>query len=103
MIELQVNEDGVLSFHGPAVLSSQQFPVGDGQILIAPFWSNVDSSNNLGSVYFRQTTDADILARASEDIQDNFFDQEFFSASWVFITTWSQVTYSTSAPVSIQH
>ena len=62
------------------------------------FFNNIDTTANDGQVYFRETMDQHILHRASMDLEDG----TGFTATWVFIATWHEVTYklgSTSSPV----
>ncbi|KAK2165732.1 hypothetical protein NP493_1353g00002 [Ridgeia piscesae] len=57
-------------------------------ILVA-FLSNIEPKANGGLVFFRVTTEQDILDRATRDLDDG----TGFIATWVFIATWHQVTY----------
>ena len=89
-----MNTNGAISFLMPVgQYTPDPFPLGDGRRLVAPFWADVDTTINHGSVYYRQTTNADILERASQDIRGAFIDQPRFYATWVFVSTWYQVTY----------
>ena len=58
--------------------------------VVVAFLSNVDPTANDGQVFFRETMDQDILDRATRDLEDG----TGFIATWVFIATWHQVTYS---------
>ena len=41
---LQVNNNGVLSFDTPvSQFTPQSFPLGDGRMIVAPYWGDVDT------------------------------------------------------------
>lgn len=99
-----VNNNGVVSFN---VLVSQftpeSFPLTDGRAFIAPFWADVHNGIR-GEIYYRETMDPVILKRATKDIRKYFKDMATFSATWVFIVTWEEVTFyggSSTTPVII--
>ncbi|XP_074068329.1 alpha-tectorin [Macrotis lagotis] len=98
-----VNNNGVVSFN---VLVSQftpeSFPLTDGRAFIAPFWADVHNGIR-GEIYYRETMDPVILRRATKDIRKYFKDMATFSAIWVFIVTWEEVTFyggSSTTPVN---
>ncbi|EGW06607.1 Alpha-tectorin [Cricetulus griseus] len=98
-----VNNNGVVSFN---VLVSQftpeSFPLTDGRAFIAPFWADVHNGIR-GEIYYRETMDPAILRRATKDIRKYFKDMTTFSATWVFIVTWEEVTFyggSSTTPVN---
>ena len=91
---LQVNTNGVISFLVEvAQFSPDAFPLGDNRRLIAPFWTDVDTRENSGRVYWRETQDATILDRCSADVRDAFVDQTRFNAIWALVVTWYNVTH----------
>eukprot|EP00069_Balaena_mysticetus_P011023 bmy_06997T0 len=99
---IYVNNNGVVSFN---VLVSQftpeSFPLTDGRAFIAPFWADVHNGIR-GEIYYRETMDPVILKRATKDIRKYFKDMATFSATWVFIVTWEEVTFyggSSTTPV----
>ena len=73
----------VPSLHKPSPLS------GDLQ-LIAPYWADVDTRGT-GSVWYRQTTDTQLLARARDEIRAAFINQGSFNPTSLFIATWDHV------------
>ena len=91
--DLQVNTNGVISF---LVQVSQYtpdaFPLGDNRRLLAPFWADVDTRNG-GNVFYRETTDPNLLQQASNDVTATFVDQRKFKATWLFIATWYEVAF----------
>ncbi|XP_075183389.1 alpha-tectorin [Anomaloglossus baeobatrachus] len=100
---LKVNNNGVISFN---VLVSQftpeAFPLADGRAFIAPFWADVHNGIR-GEIYYRETTDPIILKKASKEIRKHFRNLAFFSATWVFLVTWDEVTFyggSSTTPVN---
>lgn len=79
----------------------ESFPLTDGRAFIAPFWADVHNGIR-GEIYYRETMDPAILARATKDIRKHFKDMGAFSATWVFIVTWEEVTFyggSSTTPV----
>ncbi|XP_078360280.1 dendrite extension defective protein 1-like [Oculina patagonica] len=90
---LFVNTNGVISF---LVQVSQYtpdaFPLDDNRRLVAPFWADVDT-NYGGDVYYRETTDTNLLQKATDDITANFFEHHTFKATWLYITTWYEVAF----------
>ncbi|XP_019614681.1 PREDICTED: sushi domain-containing protein 2-like [Branchiostoma belcheri] len=93
MIPTQVNTNGVISFLVQIwQYTSEPFPLGDSRRLIAPYWADVDTRKG-GYVMYRETTESDILQRATLDITAAFPHLPYFRATWVFIATWHNVAY----------
>ena len=72
--------------------------------MIAALWTDIDTEANDGRVYYRETTDADLLQRATDDVRSAFDALSQFTATWVFVATWHKVTYydgSYDTPVSL--
>ncbi|XP_075462782.1 uncharacterized protein LOC142498158 [Ascaphus truei] len=89
---LYVNNNGLLSFNTSiGTFTPSALPVTDGNPFLAPFWADVDN-RVAGDIYYRQSTDPDILARATSDIRTHFCVLHF-SAQWVFVATWHKVAY----------
>ncbi len=87
---MQVNSNGVLSFRNPFSSSySMSFPI-EGDILIAPFWDNIQS----GEIYYRFTDNETLLDEVATCINDAF--DGTFSPDFLFIATWNQVADGTS-------
>ena len=51
------------------------FPLGDSRRLVAPFWADVDTRNG-GQVFYRETTDSQLLKRATNDVSATFVDHK---------------------------
>ena len=99
----QVNNNGIISFlKEVSQFTPVAFPIAKDRCVVAAFWADVDN-RRAGDVYFREATDLAMLRRATEDIRRYFPELPNFSATWVFIATWSRVTFfggSSSSPVS---
>jgi hypothetical protein len=77
-------------------VTPRRFPILDPRFaVIAPYWADVDTSVNDGRVYYRQTTNSDLLSKATSDIRKIFTDRGFYSftAEWLMIVTWYNVTF----------
>ena len=62
--------------------------------LIAPYWADVDTtSENGGTVWYRETTSQADRNRAQSEIRAIFMDASQFVPSLVFIATWDHVGY----------
>ena len=68
------------------------FPLGDNRRLLAPFWADVDTRNG-GDVFYRETTDPNLLQQATNDVTATFVDQRTFKATWLLIATWYKVAF----------
>ena len=90
---LQVNTNGVISF---LVQVSQYtpntFPLGDNRRMVAPFWADVNTGNG-GDVFYRETTDPNLLQQATDDVTAAFVDHRKFRATWLLIATWYEVAF----------
>ena len=88
---LQVNRNGVLSFQTQFFeLRPQSFPLNDFIPLIAPFWYDVD----IGNIFYRQTSNASLLQRARDELQELFPSSGNFTPTTLFIATWDRVAES---------
>ncbi|KAJ1168100.1 hypothetical protein NDU88_000054 [Pleurodeles waltl] len=88
---LYVGTNGLLSFLVPVSAPSPQ--VG-GTTVVAVFWADVDI-RVAGEIYYRQSTDPNLLQNATSDI-NTYFPGYDFNATWVFIATWDRVAYYAS-------
>ncbi|XP_066570353.1 alpha-tectorin [Amia ocellicauda] len=98
-----VNNNGVISFNVQvSQFTPEAFPLTDSRSFIAPFWADVHNGIR-GDVYYRESTEPAILQRATQDIRKYYKNMGSFSATWVFIATWHQVTFyggSQTTPVN---
>ena len=70
----------------------EPFPLGSGLQLIAPYWADVDTTGT-GNVWYRETTDLDLLDQVQQEIRRVFSDQQQFVSINIFIATWDHVGY----------
>ena len=92
-LPLQVNNNGAISFlEGVSQHTPDPFPLFGARPLIAPYWADVDTRGT-GTVWYRETTDPLLLARAMDEIQTAFISQGSFSPTFLFIATWDRVGY----------
>ena len=68
------------------------FPLGDNRSLVAPFWADVDTRIG-GDVFYRDSTDPNLLQQATNDVTATFVDQRNFKATWLLIATWYKVAF----------
>ena len=92
----QVNDNGFISlnrpynFHFPLPLplnGTQQ-----NEQIIAPYWADVDI-RGAGRIYYRQTSDTNLLARATNEIRQRFPMSQNTTITNLLIATWSEVGY----------
>ena len=90
---LSVLTNGMISFDDriqienyPTSYRSESFIAG-----VYPFWSDVDTTNGRGNIFYREVIDDQQLSDIDNDVQLSF--QQFFNfrATWAFIATWHQV------------
>ncbi|KAK9891601.1 hypothetical protein WA026_015561 [Henosepilachna vigintioctopunctata] len=88
---IYVNNNGLLSFQTeiPNFLNLE-FPLD--YPAIAPFYSNVDTTN-AGTVSYYETENPALLQRATENIHDQFLHHGDFQGTSLFIATWEAVGY----------
>ena len=68
------------------------FPLGDNRSLVAPFWADVDTRIG-GDVFYRETTDPNLLQQATDDVTATFVEQRNFKATWILIATWYRIAF----------
>ena len=88
-----MNNNGLVSFEGSVrQFTSDPFPLGDGRMIIAPYWAD----NNIvrsGRIWRRESSDSNLLARAGRQIRSAFPSQMSFTPTWLYIATWEEVPY----------
>ena len=90
---LQINDNGVISFgsrYNPRTPLS--FPLSGTDKVIAPYWADVDTRGS-GDIYYRQTTDPSLLARATSEIRAVFSMSQNVTITSLLIVTWNKVGY----------
>ncbi|XP_060077303.1 sushi domain-containing protein 2-like [Ylistrum balloti] len=89
---LYVNNNGLLTFKKEKkTYKPQSFPLNDNTSVIAIFWADIDIQREGGNVTYRQTTDASLLRRATEQVRKYFFLRKEFT--WMLIATWYEVGF----------
>ena len=88
-----MNTNGVISLDWSFTSSSvRSFPLGGIDKIIAPYWADVDTRGT-GRIFYRQTTDPSLLARASSEIQAAYPLSQNIEITNLFIVTWDAVGY----------
>lgn len=102
---LQVNNNGVISFNVQvSQFTPEAFPLSDSRAFIAPLWADVHNGIR-GDVFYRESTEPELLQKATQDVRKYFKHMAAFTAAWVFVATWHQVTFyggSQTTPVSLR-
>lgn len=68
------------------------FPLDGNRRLVAPFWADVDTRKG-GDVFYRETTDPNLLQQATDQVAATYVNQQNFRATWLFIATWNEVAF----------
>jgi len=71
--------------------TTENFPLGGDNYLVAPFWVNIDTTTN-GNVWFRESNIPALLSKANDIISRAFPFQSSFNATQLFIATWDRVS-----------
>ena len=77
----------------------QAFPLEGSLQLIVPYWADVDiRPSDSGNVWYRETSDSELIARARSDIMRDPLlfpqvDLSTFLPTSIFIATWDHVGY----------
>ena len=94
MYSLQVNDNGVISFNSRYnVRTPLSLPLSGSYRIIAPYWADVDT-RRAGQIFYRQTTNASLLVRATNQIRAAFPASQDVTIQSLLIATWSNVGYS---------
>uniref|UniRef100_A0A8C4HVR7 Sushi, nidogen and EGF-like domain-containing protein 1 n=1 Tax=Dicentrarchus labrax TaxID=13489 RepID=A0A8C4HVR7_DICLA len=90
---LYVNNNGLVSFlREVSQFTPVAFPIAGDRRVVAPFWADVDN-RRAGKVFYRESQEPSILRRASDDVRTYFSEFPNFTATWLLISTWLQVTF----------
>ena len=91
---LQINSNGVISldrsFTSSRVSSLPVRGTFESSRIIAPYWANVDTRGT-GNIYYRQTTDPNLLSRTIREIRRAF--PRAVHLTNLLIVTWDAVGY----------
>lgn len=87
-----VNTNGDITFaNSLSTFTPSAFP-SSSFVMIAGFWTDIITTNE-GQIWYKLSTNPDLLNRTGSDVQSGFPGQEDFIPSFVFIVTWSEVPY----------
>ena len=93
----QVNDNGVISFGSRYnVRTPLSLPLNKNNRIIAPYWADVDTRRG-GTIYYRQTTDPSLLARATSEIRAVFPMSQNVTITNLLVATWDRVGYYRSS------
>ncbi|XP_065916878.1 uncharacterized protein [Dysidea avara] len=88
-----ISDNGVVSFNNTfSLYTPRSLPLNGTNKIIAPYWADVDITGT-GNIYYRQTTDSSLLARATSEIRAAFSMSQNFMAKHLLIVTWNAVGY----------
>jgi len=89
----QVNDNGIISFNDSFFFwTPQSLPLNGSHRIIAPYWADVDLTQ-VGQVFYRQTADPSLLARATSEIRAAFSNSQQVTIKHLLIATWNGVGY----------
>ena len=89
---MQVNERGAITFENFQIIGTPSSLHFTFLQMIAPFWADVDAIGT-GSVFFRQTTNPNLLARATNEVKSSFLASSNTTIKNLLIATWNAVGY----------
>ncbi|XP_048735670.2 sushi, nidogen and EGF-like domain-containing protein 1, partial [Ostrea edulis] len=92
-----VNNNGDITFETPLTqYTSEPFPINGTHRIIAPFWTDIDTTEG-GSLWYRTTNDVTTLQRGASTVHSLFPDITQFTPTWMMVVTWDDVAaYSCS-------
>ena len=89
----QINDNGVISFNSRFnYRTPSSLPLSGTQQIIAPYWADVDT-RGAGQIFYRQTTNASLLSRATNEIRAAFPTSQNMTVQELLIVTWYSVGY----------
>ena len=87
-----MNVNGFISFNKIVTNAYPTMFPDIRQNIVSVFWNNIDIRNG-GNVYVRLSNSSDELNKASKEIRSAYADMSLFTATWMLIVTWDNVTY----------
>ena len=100
---LQVNTNGLISFvQGVSSFSPQPFPKINF-VVLAPFWADIyiRKCNSSCHIWYRESTHAIELNKATSELRRYFPIMKHFTASWTYIVTWDNVTFCAASDIGL--
>ena len=96
--DFQVGDNGIIDLNNNYnSYLPESLPI-NGNPFIAPYWADVDLRAMTGNVFYRQTRDPALLARATNEIRAAFPMSQGVTVYSLLIVTWDSVGYY---PISI--
>ena len=89
----QINENGIISFnylYHYDVRTPLPLPLSTNDKIIAPYWADIDIRGT-GKIFYRQTSDLNLLAKASHEIRRGM--SQNVVVTNLVIVTWYEVGY----------
>uniref|UniRef100_A0A914E0N5 NIDO domain-containing protein n=1 Tax=Acrobeloides nanus TaxID=290746 RepID=A0A914E0N5_9BILA len=91
--QLWVNVNGAITFPTSVSTFTPSCSSLNGTYSIAAlFWADVDITMS-GHIYYRQSTESELLSKANNEITNAFPYLTNIDINWLFIATWHNVTY----------
>ena len=88
---VKVNENGVISFNSRYNFRTPlSLPLSSSYRIIAPYWADADTRGT-GRIYYRQTSDPNLLAKVTSQIQQGYPKSQ--NTTNLLIATWNAVGY----------
>ncbi|KAI5628110.1 sushi, nidogen and EGF-like domain-containing protein 1, partial [Silurus asotus] len=85
--QLNLSMDGYVAFFVPYIDRNAIKNIRKN--IIAPLWTDLDA-NDGGKWTYQQATNGSLIAQANNEI-NKMFPDDYFSACWVFVSTWDEV------------
>ena len=89
---MQVGDNGIVSLNSSFNIWNPNSLLVNGLQFIAPYWADFDLRGT-GNVFYRQTRNPALLARATNEIQAAFPMSENVTVTNLLIVTWDAVGY----------
>ncbi|XP_060073737.1 sushi, nidogen and EGF-like domain-containing protein 1 [Ylistrum balloti] len=88
-----VNTNGDITFgNSLSQYRPSAFPLPGNYVMVAVFWTDI-ITYTVGEIWYKLSSNQDLLDRATSDVRSAFTDQTDFSSSLVFVVTWNEVPY----------
>ena len=101
---LQVNTNGLISFvRGVSSFLPQPFPKINNLVVLALFWIDIDTRkcNPSCHIWYRESTHAIELNKATSEVRRYFPIMKHFTASWTYIVTWDNVAFYGASDIGL--
>ncbi|CAC5402873.1 Sushi, nidogen and EGF-like domain-containing protein 1,Alpha-tectorin [Mytilus coruscus] len=102
--KLFVNTNGLISFQkGISTYTSEAFPKIGERIVLAPFWTDINTSNcgSTCNIWYRESTKSTDIVKATSEVRKYFPIMKHFGANWTYVVTWESVPFFGASDVGI--